>query len=264
MMKQAILGLVLALSFVLGISQVSISAEPQFLFQEGFEETPVGSIPEGWVKAVESMQNKRDVGNFEVTTDVAKTGEKSLKVFGKVNSYLVAAPLAKDVSIISVEFWFYIDAEGRAFSLLVTPAPEEQRLYKGAAYIIFFSGEVKAFHDFAGREWAEHQYPTLGKYEIGKWNYVRVVVDFNEQLLDFYMGDSREEVLKSEPLMEGFSLRSGQIQPVATWVAFWLWDTTIPGYVDDVIAYEGAEPFLPETAVEPIGKLVTIWGKLKG
>ena len=36
---------------------------------------------------------------------------------------------------------------------------------------------------------------------------------------------------------------------------------TSPGYVDDLLVYEGADPL--DLAVEPDGKLTTLWGQVK-
>ena len=49
--------------------------------------------------------------------------------------------------------------------------------------------------------------------------------------------------------------------PLPSGVAFYTWGITAPGYVDDLLIYEGTDPL--DLAVDPNGKLTTLWGHVK-
>ena len=60
---------------------------------------------------------------------------------------------------------------------------------------------------------------------------------------------------------KGLSFRNAAEFPVPKWVSFHVYSIVAPGYVDDLLVYEGDEP--PNLAVEPTEKLTTVWGHLK-
>ena len=60
---------------------------------------------------------------------------------------------------------------------------------------------------------------------------------------------------------KGLPFRNAALGPTAKWFAFYTWGITVPGYVDDLLVYEGADAL--DLAVEPTEKLTTFWGEVK-
>ena len=95
------------------------------------------------------------------------------------------------------------------------------------------------------------------------WQYFRVVVDFETQTFDLWLGDSPAAVRDRPPDSDDYWNRNPDDQraPVSTWLAFWIFDTVTATYVDDLVVYEGATPI--GRAVEPTDKRATVWGEVK-
>lgn len=242
MRRRVMLSLSLVLFFVLSVSLAFNVRAHKVLIRTGFEEFALGEPPKDWAV-------KADL--FVVTDDIVKTEKKSLVMFAGADGDALGVPVETAAPIISVEFWVYIKSEGRSFNLKITSA-ENIAADEGGTYINWNAGRVRWYDNAA---WVD-----IGEFEIDKWKYVRVVANFQESKFDFYSGDTREEMLKSEPAKGNFRLAA--VGPVK-WIEFYIWALSAPGYVDDLLAYEGAEPIPLIGAIEPVDKLATVWGKLK-
>lgn len=218
----------------------SLSAE--ILVQTSFEEFATGKAPKGWeVKG----------GGFKVATDQVKTGKKSLAVLGGANGDGIGIAITTQNSTTSVEFWIYIKGGGRSINLKVASAGDIVQ-NDGGPYINWNAGTTR-FYD--GAAWNE-----MGKFDTDKWKYVRVVSDFKKSEFEFFAGDIREGTLKSKAAKGKF--RNAALGPVCKFVVFYIWSATAPGYVDDLLVYEGADAI--KLAVEKSDdKLTTTWANTK-
>lgn len=59
----------------------------------------------------------------------------------------------------------------------------------------------------------------------------------------------------------GDALPNPALAPRPKWFIILATSMTAPGYIDDLLIYEGDEPI--NLAVEPTAKLTTLWGQLK-
>lgn len=210
--------------------------------QTGFEEFPTGNPPKDW----EAIG-----GDFEVSTDTVKTDKKALAILNGADGDGLGIPIETEDPIISVEFYVYIEGGGRCFNLKVATADGFGE-NNGCTYINWDAGIVRLYD---GAAWQ-----PIDEFETDTWKYVRIIADVSKSEFDFYVGDDRDDALGAKP-EKGLPFRMPALGPVAKWVAFYTWGITVPGYVDDLLVYEGEEAL--DLAVDPNGKLTTFWAHVK-
>ena len=230
------------LAVVLSFAVVKTTIAQEVYMQTGFEEFAVGDPPPDW----EAIG-----GDFEVTKDTVKTDKKALAILGGADGNGLGVPIETENPIISVEFWIYIESGGRSFNLKVATADGIGE-NNGCTYINWDAGIVRLYD---GAAWQ-----PIGEFETDTWKYVRVIANVDKSEFDFYVGDDRNGALGAKP-EKGLPFRNAALGPVAKWVAFYTWGMTSPGYVDDLLIYEGEDPL--DLAVDPNGKLATLWGQIK-
>ena len=231
-----ILTLLVALSFTC----VETAPAQKILKQTGFENHAVGK--------------KEDA--FQASIDTVKTGKKSLAIFFKEQGRLRMLPykLETDEPIVSVEFWVYIERGKQSFAISIHSAEESFDNDAGGPYVDWHEGIARC-HVHHGDPWRK-----IVDFPVNKWNYVRIVSNFEKNLFDFYTGDSREAALVSQP-KKNLPFQNAALAPHAKWFIFFAWAMTAQGYVDDLLIYEGEEPL--NLAVNPTAKLARFWGQLK-
>ena len=232
----------LALAVVLTFVLVERTDAQKIYTQTGFEEFPTGNPPKDWAVIGEG---------FEVSGDTVKTDKKALAILGRRDIDALGVPIEAENPIISVEFWVYIEGGGRSFNLKIASADGFGEK-NGCTYINWNAGIVRLYD---GAAWQ-----TIGDFETHKWKYVRITANVDKSEFDFYVGDDRNDALGTKPEKE-LPFRNAARGPVAKWVSFCTSGITAPGYVDDLLIYEGAEAL--DLAVDPSGKLATMWGHIK-
>lgn len=234
--KPSFIVMAVVLSFIFVIEMPA----QEILVQTGFEDY--------------TAVNKEDA--FQGATDPVKTGKKSLGIFLEAQHQIHVSghELETDKSVISVEFWVYIERGKQSFAVGVHAAEQAFDNNAGGPYIDWYAGDVRC-HVHHGDPWRE-----IAPYPVNKWHYVRIVANFEEDSFDFYMGDSREAALASRPKRD-LPFQDPAIAPRPKWFFIFAWAMTAPGYMDDLLIYEGDKPI--NLAVEPTGKLTTLWGRLK-
>lgn len=233
--------LVVAFTATLFFAQTAIAQE--VLVQTGFEEFTIGEPPTDWDVAGNQLQ---------ITGDTVKNGAKSLGILGGANDDRVGVAIETDNPVISVEFWVYIESGGRSFNFRVLSS-ENLNQNSGAVYVNWDANIVRLYD---GAAWQK-----IEDFDTDTWKYVRVVADVSESEFDFYAGDNRNEALKAKGKKE-LAFRNAAENPVAKWVSFQVYTIAAPGYVDDLLIYEGDEP-RNLAVVEPTDKLATVWGHIK-
>ena len=236
--QYVLLALVVALTFVF----VGGSNAQKVFAQTGFEEFPTGNPPEDW----EAIG-----GDFEVSGDTVKTDKKALAILGGGDGDGLGIPIETENPIISVEFYVYIEGGGRSFNLKVATADGFGE-NNGCTYINWDAGVVRLYD---GAAWQ-----LIGDFETDTWKYVYIVADVGKSEFDFSVGDDRDDALGAKP-EKGLPFRNAALGPTAKWFAFYTWGIVVPGYVDDLLVYEGADAL--DLAVDPDGKLTTFWGQAK-
>ena len=228
--------------FVLSSFLLQTAIAQEVFLQTGFEKESLGKPPADW-----------DIrGNMlEVTDDVVKTDKKSLGILGGANDDRVGIPIETENPVITVEFWVYIRNGGRSFNFRIVTS-ENHAQNNGSVYINWDAGMVRLFN---GAAWQ-----PIDDFETDEWRYVRVVADASKSKFDFYAGDDRNEALRDKG-KKGLPFRNAAEFQVPKWVSFHVYTIAAPGYVDDLLVYEGDEPL--NLAVEPTEKLTTVWGHLK-
>ena len=234
--------ILLILIVVLSFAVVKTTIAQEVYMQTGFEEFTVGKLPGDWEVAG---------GQFEVTKDTVKTDKKALAILGGGDGDGLGVPIETENSIISVEFWIYIESGGRSFNLKIASADNIGE-NTGCTYINWNADMVRLYD---GAAWQ-----PIGDFETDTWKYVRVVADVDKSEFDFYVGNNRNDALGAKA-EKGLPFRNAALGPVAKWVVFYVWGMTAPGYVDDLLVYEGEDPL--DLAVDPNGKLATLWGQVK-
>ncbi len=228
--------------FVLSSFLLQTAIAQEVFLQTGFEKESLGKPPADW----------DIIGNMlEVTDDVVKTDKKSLGILGGANDDRVGIPIETENPVITAEFWVYIKSGGRSFNFRIVTS-ENHAQNDGSVYINWDAGMVRLFN---GAAWQ-----PIDDFETDEWRYVRVVADASKSKFDFYAGEDRNDALRAKGEKE-LPFRNAAINPVPKWVSFHVFTITAPGYVDDLLVYEGDEPL--NLAVEPAEKLTTVWGHLK-
>ena len=232
----------LTLAVVLTFALAKPTDAQEVFVQTGFEEFTVGNLPKDWEVIG---------GDFEISGDTVKTDKKALAILGGADGDGLGISIETENPIISVEFWVYIEGGGRCFNLKVASADGIGE-NNGCTYINWDAGIVRLYD---GGAWQ-----PIGDFETDTWKYVRIIADVGKSEFDFYVGDNRDDALRAKP-EKGLPFRNAALGPVAKWVAFYTWGITVPGYVDDLLVYEGADAL--DLAVDPNGKLTTFWGEIK-
>ena len=234
--------ILLTLVVGLSVAVVKTTIAQEVYVQTGFEEFAVGEQPDDWEVAG---------GQFEVTKDTVKTDKRALAILGGGDGDGLGPPIETENPIISVEFWIYIESGGRSFNLKVASADNIGE-NTGCTYINWNADMVRLYD---GAAWQ-----PIGDFETDTWKYVRIVANVDKSEFDFYVGDNRNDALGAKA-EKGLPFRNAALGPVAKWVVFYVWGMTAPGYVDDLLVYEGEVPL--DLAVDPNGKLTTLWGRVK-
>lgn len=234
--------ILLTFVIVFSFAVVRTTIAQEVYAQTGFEEFTVGDPPDDWEVIG---------GDFEVTKDTVKTDKKALAILGGGDGDGLGVPIETENPIISVEFWIYIESGGRSFNFKVATADGIGE-NNGCTYINWDAGIVRLYD---GAAWQ-----LIGDFETDTWKYVRIVAKVDKSEFDFYVGDNRNDALGAKA-EDGLPFRNAALGPVAKWVAFYTWGITVPGYVDDLLVYEGEDPL--DLAVDPNGKLTTLWGQVK-
>ncbi len=231
-----------ALAGVLTFVLVASTNAQEIYAQTGFEEFPTGNPPKDWEVIG---------GEFEVSGDTVKTDKKALAILGGGDGDGLGVPIETENPIISVEFYVYIEGGGRSFNLKVATADGFGE-NNGCTYINWDAGVVRLYD---GAAWQ-----LIGDFETDTWKYVYIVADVGKSEFDFSVGDDRDDALGAKP-EKGLPFRNAALGPTAKWFAFYTWGIVVPGYVDDLLVYEGADAL--DLAVDPRGKLTTFWGQVK-
>ena len=227
---------------LLNLVIVRTAISQKVFVRTGFEEFATGNPPKDWEAIGE---------DFEVSGDTVKTDKKALAILGGADGDGLGIPIETENPVISVECWLYIEGGGRCFNLKVATADGFGE-NNGCTYINWDAGIVRLYD---GAAWQ-----LIGDFETDTWKYIRVIADVGKSEFDFYVGDDRDDALGAKP-EKGLPFRMPALGPVAKWVAFYTWGITVPGYVDDLLVYEGEEAL--DLAVEPNGKLTTFWARVK-
>ena len=228
----------LVMSFTLGQTAIA----QKMLVQTGFEKETLGKPPKDW--------EVRGDG-FEVTNDTVKTDKKALAILGGANDDRVGIAIETENPILSVEFWVYIEGGGRSFNFKVVSADNIAQ-NNGGVYLNWNANTARLFD---GAAWQ-----LIDDFDTDEWKYVRLVADVGKSEFDFYTGNDRNEALKARG-KKGLPFRNAAVNPVTKWIVFHVYSIAAPGYVDDLLVYEGDEPV--NLAVEPTDKLATVWGYIK-
>ncbi len=227
---------------LLNLVIIKTAISQEVFLQTGFEEFATGNPPKDW----------EVIGDgFEVSGDTVKTDKKALAIVGRRDIDELGVPIATENPIISVEFYVYIQGSGWSFNLKVASADGFGEK-NGCTYINWNAGIVRLYN---GAAWQ-----TIGDFETNTWKYVYIVADVGKSEFDFAVGNNRDDALGAKPEKE-LPFRNAARGPVAKWVSFSTSGITAPGYVDDLLIYEGAEAL--DLAVDPDGKLATMWGHIK-
>lgn len=238
-----ILYFILVTSLVLSPIFIQTTIAQEVFVQTGFEKESLGKPPKDWEVRGDRM---------EVTDDVVKTDKKSLGILGGANDDRLGIAIETENSIITAEFWVYIKSGGRSFNFRIVTS-ENHAQNNGSVYINWDANMVRLFN---GNAWQ-----PIDDFETEKWRYVRVVADVSKSKFDFYAGNDRNEALRDEG-KKGLPFRNAAEFQVPKWVSFHVYSIAAPGYVDDLLIYEGDEPL--NLAIDPVGKLTTVWGLIKG
>lgn len=237
-----VMRILLVVTLVPSLFLVQTAIAQKVLVQTGFEEFSIGKPPKDW-----------DVvgDGFDVTDDIVKTDKKSLAILVGANDERIGVAIETENPIISVEFWVYIKSGGRSFNFRILSS-DNLAQNNGTVYVNWNANTVRLFD---GAAWQQ-----IEDFGTDTWKYVRVVADVSKSKFDFYAGNDRDEALKAKG-KKGLPFRNAAEGPVAKWVSFHVYSIAAPGYVDDLLVYEGDEPF--NLAVEPTDKLATFWGHIK-
>ncbi len=239
---QFLMGFMFAIVLVLSLALGQTAIAQKVLVQTGFEKFTVGKPPKDW--------EVRGDG-FEVTNDTVKTDKKALAILAGANDDRVGIAIETENPIISVEFWVYIEGGGRSFNFKVVSADNIAQ-NNGGVYLNWNANTVRLFD---GAAWQ-----LIDDFDTDEWKYVRIIADVSKSEFDFYTGNDRNEALKAKA-KKGLPFRDAAVNPVTKWVVFHVYSIAAPGYVDDLLVYEGDEPV--NLAVDLLGKLTTVWGHIK-
>ncbi len=235
---------ILFIIFAMSLFIISIASAQEVYLQTGFEKDTVGKPPTDWEVQADSEM-------MEVSTEQVKTDNKSLGILGGAHDETIGVPIETDNPIISVEFWVYITSGGRSFNFKVVTS-DNITDNNGGPYINWDAEKIQFFD---GKGWVH-----IDNFETETWKYVRVVADADKSEFEIYIGNDRNQALKDRG-HDGLAFRNAAKNPTAKWVTFHVYSIVSPGYVDDLLIYEGSEPL--NLDVDPKEKLATTWGNIK-
>ena len=235
-----ILHLVVVVVFVVSSIGVKGVSAQKILLKTGFENY--------------TASHKKSV--FQPSTGPVKIGKKSLSIFSdKLNDvHLWARGLRTDKPIVSIEFWVYIERGRQSFRVSIHSTEDDFEIDAGGPYIDWRAGIVRC-QAHQGDPWRK-----IGNSPVDKWQYVRIVSDFEKNVFDFYMGNNRTTALTARPRKD-LPFQGAAHAPRARWFVISAVEMTTRGYMDDLLIYEGGAPI--HLAVEPTAKLTTTWGRIK-
>ena len=234
---------VLVAVFALSSFLLQTAVAREVFVQTGFEKESLGKPPKDW--------EVRGDG-FKVADDEVKTDKRALGILQGANDDRAGVAIDTENPIITAEFWVYIKSGGRSFNFRIVTS-ENHAQNNGSVYINWNADMVRLYN---GNAWE-----PIDDFETEKWRYVRVVADVSKNKFDFYAGEDRNEALRDKG-KKGLPFRNAAEFPVPKWVSFHVYSIAAPGYVDDLLVYEGDEPL--NLSVEPAEKLTTVWGHIKG
>ncbi|MCG9127597.1 hypothetical protein JT359_08370 [Candidatus Poribacteria bacterium] len=234
--------IVLVVSLVLCFYFSPVVIAQELFLNTGFEKDTIGKPPNDW----------EVVGKgFEITRDPVKTDKNALAILLGANDERINFPIETENPIITVEFWVYIEGGGRSFNFKVITSDNHAQ-NAGGPYVNWDANGVRLFD---GGAWQ-----PIDEFKTDEWRYVRIVTDVSKSEFIFYSGNDRPHALKDKG-KKNLPFRNAAIGPVPLWVSFHVYSITAPGYVDDLLIYEGDEPI--NLAVVPNEKLTTAWGYIK-
>lgn len=238
-----------ALTAIFCILIAANSYAGEILVQTGFEEDDVGDLPQN---PDDSWQASG--AGFEISSDVVKTGSKSLAMMGGAGNQGLGVFFETSSSVITAEFWLYIDGVERSLCVLVQET--NSALTDWAASGPYINWIADGIRHYPGA-WED-----IGEFVSGKWHYIRLVVDIGNASHDVYIADTPEEAHASDPVGKDLGFRT-PIAPPPGKVVFSTYDLASWAYIDDLLIYEGN--IVPEGlfAVAPGGKLTSTWGNIK-
>ena len=132
-----VVAMVIVLSFIYG---QSVSAQ-KILMETGFEDhvQPNAESP------------------FQPSTKTVKNGEKSLEIFSKVEHelHISGHPLETNASVVSLEFWVYIERGEQSFAVSMHAADKSFDNNAGGPYIEWYGGDIR-YHVHQGESVARN------------------------------------------------------------------------------------------------------------
>ncbi len=234
------------IAYTLMISSLSYG---DILIQTGFEDDDVGQLPQEPEKTWQASG-----AGFEVSSDVVKEGGKSLAMVGGGGNQALGVSFETSSSVITAEFWLYIDGVERSLTVFVQEPNSDLTDWAASGPYINWIGEGARHYPGA---WED-----IGEFTSGKWHYVRLVVDLGTSSYDMYVEDTVAEAHAGDPIGEDLGFRTA-IAPPPGKVVFGTYGLVTIAYVDDLLIYEG--DILPEGifAIAQEGKLASTWGEVK-
>ena len=239
--------LVLSLMVVFMLIAAS-SYSADILLQTGFEDDTVGEMPANPADAWASSG-----GGFEVADSPTKEGGKSLGLIGGAGDNELAVKLLEtQETVVTAEFWIYIEGVGRSITFLMRdPAAALADWGAAGPYVNWIAEGARYYKD----AWVE-----IAPMSSGAWHYVRVVADTGNSVYDIYIADTVSEAHSSDPAATGLPYRA-PITPAR--VGFSVYGVEAPAYIDNLLVYEGGVLPSGVLAVEPEGKLTSTWAEVR-
>jgi len=236
--------LALALAAVCALTFASLS-NGSILIQTGFERDKIGEIPQEPPGAWETLGP-----DIEVTNSPVKEGKQSLAILAGGDRHVLGAPIDTESPVVTVEFWLYVEGQGRSLTFFLLGRERNLPETWGAAgpYVNWISGMIRYYPG----EWVD-----IGPQTSDEWHYIRIVADTSKSVFDIYAADTVAEAHAGEPLGKDLAFRSDLGGPPA-WICFGAHQMASSVYVDELLSYEG-----DVMNVKPEGKLASTWGKVK-
>ena len=221
----------------------------EILVQTGFESDDVGGIPQEPEDAWQASG-----GGFEISSDVVKEGGKSLAMVGGAGNQGLGVFFETTSSVITAEFWLYVDGVERSLTVLVQDPNSGLTDWAAAGPYVNWIGDGARHYPGA---WED-----VGEFASSEWHYVRLVVDLGASSYDMYIADTVAKAHAGAPIGKDLGFRAA-IAPPPGKVVFNTYDLVTIAHVDDLLIYEG--DVLPKGifAVAPEGKLASTWGEVK-
>ena len=236
--------LALALAAICALTFASLS-NGRILIKTGFEKDKIGEIPQVPPGAWETMGP-----GIEVTNSHVKEGKHSLAILAGGERHVLGAPIDTKSPVVTVEFWLYVEGQGRSLTFFLLGPVDDLPESWGAAgpYVNWISGMIKYYSG----NWVD-----IGPQTSDEWHYIRIVADTSKSVFDIYAADTVAEAHAGEPLGKDLEFRSDLGGPPA-WICFGAHQMASSVYIDELSIYEDGT-----ANVKPEGKLASTWGKVK-